>query len=82
MNLRDWLQAAVFGGLIVCASAGTGAAYPQFQLRDGRTCTSCHLAPGGGGLLNQNGILSAEQLASRSGDGAFARTGGYRCRTG
>jgi hypothetical protein len=35
-------------------------AYPQYQLSHDVTCTSCHFAPDGGGLLTENGLNVAE----------------------
>jgi hypothetical protein len=59
--------------LLVIALAGTRVAhaYPQFQLSRDATCSGCHLAPDGGGALNENGIAVAESLAWQDGDGTF-----------
>jgi hypothetical protein len=38
-------------------------AYPQFQLSHDQTCTSCHLSPAGGGLLNENGYGVASAIS-------------------
>ncbi|MBA3463131.1 MAG: hypothetical protein H0T46_24455 [Deltaproteobacteria bacterium] len=38
-------------------------AYPQFQLSRDQMCTSCHLSPAGGGLLNENGLATAEMMS-------------------
>ncbi|MCX5746644.1 MAG: hypothetical protein NT062_29560 [Proteobacteria bacterium] len=46
-------------------------AYPQYQLARDATCTGCHLAPDGGGLLNENGLVVAESTAWKDGDGSF-----------
>ncbi|HET9624948.1 MAG TPA: hypothetical protein VFP84_26455 [Kofleriaceae bacterium] len=43
--------------------AGVAHAYPQYQLARDATCTSCHLSPSGGGLLNENGLAVAESAA-------------------
>ena len=56
--------------VLLLAGAGVVHAYPQFQLRDAQTCTSCHLAPGGGGLLNGMGLSSAEDLGQFESDAA------------
>lgn len=37
-------------------------AYPQFQLSRDATCTGCHIAPSGGGLLTENGKNVAEAI--------------------
>lgn len=39
---------------------GRAAAYPQLLSPDDPTCTSCHLSPAGGNLLNENGLMVAE----------------------
>ena len=47
-------------------------AYPQYQLSRDQTCTSCHLSPSGGGLLNENGLAVADATAQWSaGSSAF-----------
>ena len=48
---------------ILTIAGGTAAAYPQYQLSHDQTCTGCHLSPAGGGLLNENGLASAETLS-------------------
>jgi hypothetical protein len=48
---------------IVLGAAGVAHAYPQFQLAVDKTCTSCHLSPAGGNLLNENGLGVAESLS-------------------
>lgn len=45
------------------AATGTAAAYPQFQLSKDQTCSGCHLSPAGGGLLNENGLSTAESIS-------------------
>jgi hypothetical protein len=47
------------GGLL----GGTAHAYPQFQMSRDQTCTGCHLSPSGGGLLNENGLTTAEGIS-------------------
>lgn len=49
--------------IAVCALAGRAEAYPQFQLSFDQTCTGCHLSPDGGGLLSENGIMTAEMIS-------------------
>ena len=48
---------------VVLAVAGTAHAYPQFQLSHDQTCSGCHISPAGGGLLNENGLQTAETLS-------------------
>jgi len=47
----------------LAALGGVADAYPQFQLSRDRTCTGCHLSPAGGGLLNENGLATAESIS-------------------
>ena len=42
--------------------AGRADAYPQFQLSRDSTCTGCHISPAGGGLLNENGLNTADTM--------------------
>jgi hypothetical protein len=42
---------------------GTAHAYPQFQMSRDQTCTGCHISPAGGGLLNENGLATAEGIS-------------------
>jgi hypothetical protein len=53
-------------GLLVLAivgHAGAAIAYPQFQLSRDQTCFACHLSPAGGGLLNENGLATADSIS-------------------
>jgi len=43
--------------------SGTAHAYPQFQMSRDQTCTGCHFSPAGGGLLNENGLATAEGIS-------------------
>ena len=52
-------------------AARFASAYPQYQLNTDKTCTSCHLSPDGGGILNENGTNVAEANAWRPGNGEF-----------
>lgn len=62
----------IFLGLaLLLALAHRADAYPQYQLSRDTTCTGCHLAPDGGGLLNENGVGVAEQTSWKGGDGNF-----------
>lgn len=54
---------ALLVSLFVIAGLGVAHAYPQYQLSHDQTCTGCHIAPGGGGLLNENGLMTAETLS-------------------
>jgi hypothetical protein len=49
--------------LVIVAGIRSAAAYPQFQLARDQTCTGCHIAPDGGGLLNENGHSVAETIS-------------------
>lgn len=69
MRVRATLALAV---VAIAAAAGGAAAYPRFQLSTGAaTCSECHLAPGGGGLLTDYGRMEAGDTVSRGGDGAL-----------
>ncbi len=57
------MRSALIVGATMFASAGTAAAYPQFQLSRDQTCSGCHLSPAGGGLLNENGLNTAESIS-------------------
>lgn len=57
--------------LVICGAAGVAHAYPQFQLGKEPTCTACHIAPAGGGLLNPMGEETAGDIATREGDPSF-----------
>lgn len=65
--------AAVAAGIIVtlAALAGAAHAYPQYQLSKEQSCGACHLSPVGGGLLNDNGELTAEEESQWGGNPAF-----------
>ncbi len=54
---------------MLCAADDTQA-YPSLQLTTGAArCESCHVSPGGGGLLNDYGRDEAGSTISRRGDG-------------
>ena len=56
----------------VAVATRTAAAYPQFQFSLGEErCSACHLAPSGGGLINDYGRDEAGSTISRGGDGRF-----------
>jgi hypothetical protein len=57
--------------LLMLGGARLAGAYPQWQLARDATCSSCHLAPDGGGLLNENGLATAEAVALQDHDAAF-----------
>jgi hypothetical protein len=70
------LSAAIMVALVMVGvaamTAGTAAAYPQFQLStDNERCSNCHLSPAGGGLLGDYGRSEAADTISGRGDGAF-----------
>ena len=62
---------AVAIALTVLGSSKQAFAYPQYQLNSDKTCTGCHLAPDGGGILNENGVNTSEATAWHAGDGNF-----------
>jgi hypothetical protein len=47
----------------VLAWSARALAYPQFQLSRDQTCSGCHLSPAGGGLLSENGLVTAETIS-------------------
>lgn len=59
------------GALVLAATAGTAAAYPQFQISREQNCAACHISPAGGGLLNDNGELTAEDDSFKPANPAF-----------
>lgn len=64
MQLR--LAAAAAAALALAALAPDAAAYPQWQLSTGNArCNLCHIAPAGGGLLNQYGRGEAADTISQ-----------------
>jgi hypothetical protein len=67
-------------GFALLVGSRTASGYPQFQLSKDQTCTSCHLSPAGGGLLDENGLSVAEtnatyDVAPEAGHGVFAVLG-------
>jgi len=72
MTATRLLTVAVVAAAVLAARARPAAGYPQYQLSRDQTCTGCHLSPSGGGLLNENGIATAEATAQWSaGSSAF-----------
>jgi len=57
--------------LFVLCAAGRADAYPQWQLSRDATCSSCHIAPDGGGLLTEGGLEVANTVAFRDADPGF-----------
>ncbi len=55
--------AALTVAAVLALGAGAAEAYPQFQLSRDPTCTGCHVSPAGGGLLNENGLATAETIS-------------------
>jgi hypothetical protein len=49
---------------VVALGRGVAAAYPQFHLSRDASCTSCHISPAGGNLLNENGLAVSETMSS------------------
>jgi hypothetical protein len=56
---------------ITFATISVAHAYPQWQLARDTTCTSCHMSPDGGGLLNENGLATATAVSSYDTNSAF-----------
>ena len=65
------LRTMVLVAFALAVSAGVAHAYPQYQLSREATCTGCHVAPDGGGMLNENGYAIAEATAWKAGDSSF-----------
>lgn len=59
-------RAVYVGGLVIAVAwvilgnAPQAAAYPQFSLTRGQACVECHVSPAGGGLLTEQGLITAE----------------------
>ncbi len=64
-------RAVVIAAIVLCGLGGSALAYPQFQLSKDQTCGSCHIAPEGGDLLNENGLAVAAQISELGTDPAF-----------
>jgi hypothetical protein len=62
---------ALLVAVALCATAAVAHAYPQYQLSKEQTCSSCHLNPSGGGLLDGMGPLTAEDESTWGGNPAF-----------
>jgi hypothetical protein len=61
--MRAALAIAILGVAMLVVLGGTAHAYPQFQMSRDQTCTGCHFSPAGGGLLNENGLATAESIS-------------------
>lgn len=61
MSPRILLVAIVLG---VVAIGGVAEAYPQFVLARDASCTSCHVSPVGGNLLNENGLAVSQTMST------------------
>jgi hypothetical protein len=71
MSAARWVvAAAVAVGALVLGPRGA-AAYPQFIFDGAQTCVDCHVAPAGGGQLNEYGLMFAEDLSRGDGNEAF-----------
>ncbi|HEY1814076.1 MAG TPA: hypothetical protein VGG74_17115 [Kofleriaceae bacterium] len=57
------MRAAICVTFAIVAVSATAHAYPQFQLSKDQTCSDCHLSPGGGGLLSENGLNVAQAMS-------------------
>lgn len=67
--MRDLIGLLAFA--LIAATASVAHAYPQYQLSRDQTCGSCHTSQAGGGLLNDNGELTAGDEATWGGDPSF-----------
>lgn len=65
------MRTTILGLAVLVALAHRAEAYPQFQLSRDTTCTGCHIAPDGGGILNENGTGTSEQIAWKGGNGEW-----------
>jgi hypothetical protein len=57
--MRVWLVTVT----VLVAASGRADAYPQFQLVREQTCRGCHISPAGGGLLTEEGFITAEEMS-------------------
>ena len=56
--------------LLLLVTVRTAHAFPELAARtETATCGSCHISPGGGGLINEYGRMEAGDSLSRGGDG-------------
>jgi hypothetical protein len=62
---------ALVVGIVLAATAAVAHGYPQFQVNKERSCTACHIAPSGGGLLDGMGGLTAEDISTWEGEPGF-----------
>jgi hypothetical protein len=61
--VKSTFMLLALAGAATLATTGTAHAYPQFQMSRDQTCTGCHISPAGGGLLNENGLTTAEGIS-------------------
>jgi len=57
--------------IVLCAVGGVAHGYPQYQLGKEATCSQCHIAPAGGGLLDGMGPLLEEEQSTWGGNPEF-----------
>ncbi len=62
---------ALVVAVVLVVAAGSAEAYPQFQLSRDQTCSGCHISPAGGGLLSENGLMTAEAISKFGGAPEF-----------
>lgn len=62
------MRLALFTLVALVLATARAYAYPQFQLSQEQTCTSCHISPAGGGLLNENGRNMIEAFSTFGGN--------------
>ena len=57
------MRAVILAIAALVAATTVAHAYPQFQLSKDQSCSDCHLSPGGGGLLSENGLNVAQSMS-------------------
>jgi hypothetical protein len=67
MSRHSILLAVSSAILVACllTQHNDAVAYPQYQLSRGQTCTECHVSPSGGGLLTEQGMVTAESESKK-----------------
>jgi hypothetical protein len=62
------MRLAILVALAIAIAGSRAFAYPQFQLSQDETCSSCHVSPAGGGLLDENGRSMIETFSTFGGN--------------
>ncbi len=68
-----YLLSSALAVVVFSAASGEAPGYPEFQFSTGAVrCSTCHVSPSGGGLLNAYGRSEAEEsLSTFGGNGKF-----------